>query len=193
MTDGPGTTGAGWYPDPDRTGQDRWWDGHAWTSKRRPHDAPHLTPTVIAAPTRSARPNPYARSSGSSTGAGASTGSPWGARTRPRSTTWGGASGAGFGGRSTTANPNQLTTVGFVMSLVGIVMSVFGLLSLAGAIVSLLALPRARRLAAAGSARTGRGIAIAGVVIGGLSFFGWMLIWLVVGLTTLLPTTIGAG
>tara|TARA_R100001132_G_C3245212_1_gene74457 strand:- start:518 stop:757 length:240 start_codon:yes stop_codon:yes gene_type:complete len=79
------------------------------------------------------------------------------------------------------------------MSLVGIVMSVFGLLSLAGAIVSLLALPRARRLAAAGSARTGRGIAIAGVVIGGLSFFGWMLIWLVVGLTTLLPTTIGAG
>ena len=65
MTDGPGTTGAGWYPDPDRTGQDRWWDGHAWTSKRRPHDAPHLTPTVIAAPTRSARPNPYARSSGS--------------------------------------------------------------------------------------------------------------------------------
>lgn len=185
MTDGPGPARAGWYPDPESSGQDRWWDGHSWSATRRPSEPPHLTPTVIPAPSRSQRPDPYARSGAS----GADGGSRF---TGPRVTPWGGRSTSGGGSPIGTANPNTLATVGFVMALLGVVVSVFGLVSLAGAVVSLFALPRARRLAAAGSARTGRGLAIAGAVIGGLSFFGWMLIWLIVGLTALLPTLTGA-
>ncbi len=31
--------GSGWYPDVERAGGERWWDGHAWTEYRRPASA----------------------------------------------------------------------------------------------------------------------------------------------------------
>lgn len=35
----PGQNAAGWYPDPERPGQDRWWNGERWTGVRRGTDA----------------------------------------------------------------------------------------------------------------------------------------------------------
>jgi len=50
MTDGPqtpGTTPAGWYPDPDAPGQNRYWDGAAWTDQRQAAELP-VSPSAPA-------------------------------------------------------------------------------------------------------------------------------------------------
>lgn len=46
------TPAAGWYPDPERPGQQRYWDGVAWTEARQPADftAPPPPPTGYAPP-----------------------------------------------------------------------------------------------------------------------------------------------
>jgi len=52
-------TPAGWYPDPDDSGSQRYWDGSAWTEHRAPVQAPSEPaveqPTVVV-PTRPASP-----------------------------------------------------------------------------------------------------------------------------------------
>lgn len=60
---------------------------------------------------------------------------------------------------------NVPAIVGFVLAVVGIIAPV-GVLTLAGGIVSIVGLQRARFLADAGVPATGRGLAIAGVILG---------------------------
>ncbi|MGA9277162.1 DUF2510 domain-containing protein, partial [Ilumatobacter sp.] len=43
---GAGSTPAGWYPDVERAGGERYWDGSAWTEHRRP--APQFAPPTNA-------------------------------------------------------------------------------------------------------------------------------------------------
>jgi hypothetical protein len=38
-------TPAGWYDDPEQPGQQRWWDGNAWTEQRAPGTAAPAAPT----------------------------------------------------------------------------------------------------------------------------------------------------
>ncbi len=48
MSDTP--TPPGWYPDVERAGGERWWDGHAWTEYRRPAGGGPTQPTTPGAP-----------------------------------------------------------------------------------------------------------------------------------------------
>jgi hypothetical protein len=40
----------GWYPDPNGTPQERWWNGDVWTDATRPYDAPQPMPTMAMVP-----------------------------------------------------------------------------------------------------------------------------------------------
>jgi len=51
------TTPAGWYPDPTVPGQERWWDGAAWTEAVRPVATPP-TPTQPPPPPQAPAPPP---------------------------------------------------------------------------------------------------------------------------------------
>lgn len=54
------TPAPGWYPDPDRADTIRYWDGSAWTDKRRPRPGWTQTDTARAGPTPPA-PGGYLR------------------------------------------------------------------------------------------------------------------------------------
>jgi hypothetical protein len=49
MTDAH-TAPAGWYPQPDGSGGQRWWDGERWTEHTSPLTAPAVAPVYAAAP-----------------------------------------------------------------------------------------------------------------------------------------------
>ena len=49
----PSSPPAGWYADPEREGQRRYWDGQTWTSDR--HAAPVAQPPVVTPKKRSAQ------------------------------------------------------------------------------------------------------------------------------------------
>jgi hypothetical protein len=100
---------AGWYPDPDRDGQDRWWDGTAWSDTRRTTTAPASAPTPVVR--------------------------------------------------------NNLALIGFILAMSGFVLPLV-VNSFAGGIVSIIGLRRSKHLAGTGILSNGRGLSIAGILIG---------------------------
>ncbi|HXR44411.1 MAG TPA: DUF2510 domain-containing protein [Pseudolysinimonas sp.] len=67
---------------------------------------------------------------------------------------------------------NTMATLGFVFALGGIIINLAGLTALAGAILSIIGLRRARELRAQGVSPDGHGMALAGVIVG----FAWFAI-----------------
>jgi hypothetical protein len=101
---------AGWYPDPEHGGQDRWWDGTGWTDTRRATgDA--ATPAAM----------PVVR--------------------------------------------NNMALIGFILSVSGFILPLV-INSFAGGIVSIIGLRRSQHLAGTGILSNGRGLSIAGILIG---------------------------
>lgn len=150
MSDAPAPA-AGWYADPENPSGERWWNGAGWSDQKRP--------TTVAAPVAPAsapatgftfgvpagdepRPDPYAPTAYSPTSYSPT---PYGAP-RPGTT-------------------NGLAIAGLVVSAAGwIVLGV--LASIAGIILSGFGLARAKQAEAAGLPNSGRGLAMAGLVIG---------------------------
>jgi hypothetical protein len=121
---------AGWYPDPEILGHDRWWDGSTWTDNRRVSGdaaAPPAGPPAYA-------PAPVAR--------------------------------------------NNMAVIGFFLSLSGFILP-FIINSIAGGIVSIIGLRHSKKLAGTGVFSNGRGISIAGILIGFI--WGALCLFLVVG------------
>jgi hypothetical protein len=201
MSDPNALTAAGWYPDPDDAASDRWWNGVSWSDQRRarggatgwaPVAGPVTTasattasaqpapvppvpvPPVAPYPAGTTRPDPYAGNASPGVGSPASAGYP-GSAAYPGPATYPGPAGYaptadGVGAR------NPLAVGGMVTSLVALACNfiLFGAPGITGAILSIVALRRANRLARSGvTTGTGRGMAITGIVVG----FTGALLW----------------
>lgn len=174
---------AGWYADPEDPAGERWWNGSGWSDHKRaatvgadaaPGDevpripAPADTGFTFGAPAApAARPDPYAPAAPYTT-------------TTPYAATPYAAAPYGAPQRS---NTNGLAIAGLAVSAGGWIIA--GVLAaIAGIILSGFGLARARQMEAAGHPNSGRGIAMAGLVIGivvlvlGVLFFVVYLVFL---------------
>jgi hypothetical protein len=115
---------AGWYPDPEIPGQDRWWDGTTWSETRRASDAARGAASAPVAPQQAAPPPAAA-----------------------------------------PVVRNNAALIGLILSLSGFLLPLV-INSFAGGIVSIVGLRRSTQLAATGSSSSGRGMSIAGILVG---------------------------
>lgn len=158
---------AGWYADPENAAGERWWNGSGWSDHKR--DATLAAPTAASTPTpppapvetgftfgspasAAARPDPYAPPPAVqappyyAAPASPYAPAPYGAAA-PRSTT------------------NGLAIAGLAVSAAGWLV-LGGIAAIAGIILSGFGLSRARQLEAAGVPNSGRGLAMAGLIVG---------------------------
>ncbi len=143
----------GWYPDPEFPGHDRFWDGANWTEQRR---------TSVAAPVAGIPPV-----AAGSAGAGLYIpGEP--AMVPPPAPAY----------APVPIQRNNLALVGFILSASGVVLP-FVLNSLAGGLITIIGLRQSKRLPGNGILSTGRGLSIAGILIGFI--WGGLTLLFVVG------------
>lgn len=149
---------AGWYEDPENPAGERWWNGSGWSDQKRaattaaaPAVASVADPTgfTFGSPAASGRPDLYAPPSYAAPPA-YSAGSPYVAP---------------YGAPSYGSRSNGLAIAGLIVSAGGWIIA--GVLaSIAGIILSAFGLARAKQAEAAGNPNSGRGIALAGLIIG---------------------------
>lgn len=140
---------AGWYPDPEIPGQDRWWDGTAWSETRRPTDAASGSASAAAAPQQPAPTvTPGRRGPGLYI---------------PGETVLQPAPAPPYA--PTPVVRNNPALIGLILSFSGFLLP-FVLNSFAGGIVSIVGLHRSTQLAGTGILSNGRGLSIAGILIG---------------------------
>ena len=139
---------AGWYPDPELAGHDRWWDGTTWTESRRvSSDSAAASPAPVSPPVGYAATMPRAPRGPGLYIPGETVLQPAPAYVAP------------------PVVRNNLAVIGFFLSLSGFILP-FVINSFAGGIVSIIGLRHSKKLAGTGIFSNGRGISIAGILIG---------------------------
>jgi hypothetical protein len=165
----------GWYADPENPAGERWWNGSGWSEHKRDSTAaaaaavpapvtPDSAGFTFGAPTLGApeaRPDPYAPPP-------TAVAQPY--YSSPYVT-------APYGAPAYGSGINGLALAGLIVSGVSwFIIPVFG--SIAGIILSAFGLSMAKRREAAGNPNTGRGLAMAGlivgIVIGAISLIGYV-------------------
>lgn len=159
MSDAPAPS-AGWYPDPEDPAGERWWNGSGWSDHKRPATPAPAAGFSFGVPAGDEpRPDPYAPAppASAATPYAPTTYAPATYASTPYAPTPYGAPRAG--------TTNGLAIAGLVVSAAGwLVLGV--LASIAGIILSGFGLARAKQAEAAGNPHSGRGMAMAGLVIG---------------------------
>ena len=162
------TPAAGWYPDADVVGGERWWDGVQWSDNRRP-SAPAIAPE--AAPPV---PLPPVAPGYTAAPADAAASTPGIARPAPGGYTVPPAYAAPSGAQPAAAQQNVLAIAGLIVSIVSLFIGIIGVVPIAGFVLSLLGFRKAPELGG-----RGRRLAIAGMIVAGVSLvflFGTMLL-----------------
>jgi hypothetical protein len=145
---------AGWYKDPENPAGERWWNGSGWSDQKRAATAAapvaESTGFTYGNPAAAGRPDPYAPPTYAPPPAYAP-GSPYVA--------------APYGAPAYGSRSNGLAIAGLIVSAGGWI--IFPVIApIAGIILSAFGLARAKQAAAAGNPNSGRGIALAGLIIG---------------------------
>ncbi len=157
---------AGWYPDPEHDGQDRWWDGANWADHRRPRGGAAAAPAAPSyAYVPAGTPEPYG-ANGAPSGAVAQ--QPYGVVPQP------------YGYSYAPAAPQNVPAlVGFILAIVGFVLGFifYGIIGLAGGIVSIVGLVKANQLRRAGVPTHRWGMALTGVIVGFAAPVLTILVW----------------
>jgi hypothetical protein len=163
---------AGWYPDTEVPGGERWWNGVQWSDQRRtsapaapppPPAAPAAAPAPEAAPAPPAAPG-YTAAPGD---AAASIPAPVGAAasTPGYSAVPGSVPPPAYAAQPVVSTQqNALAITGLCLSIVSLFIGFFGTVPIAGVVVSVLGYRKSVELGG-----KGRGLAIAGIIVGGIS------------------------
>lgn len=152
--------GPGWYPDPAEASHVRWWSGVAWTDHRAPKQAAAAAPAAPA-PVAS---QPLAPQPAAPVLAEAPPYVPFASHDAQRAYVAPPKLSRGEKDRQVRRN-NPLGYAGCVLALVGLIFNIFAIPSILATVFSAIGLAKSFDLERRGLI-TGRGIAIAGLVIG---------------------------
>lgn len=164
MSDASAPPPAGWYADPENPAGERWWNGSSWSDHKRAAGAPVAPAPASSAPVAvspatgftygstspDARPDPYAPV--------AASGAPY----RPAGPYY---APAPYGAAAPGQGTNGLALAGLLVGAIGwLIVPV--LAGAAGIVLSAIGLSQAKKREAAGHPNPGRGLAIAGLIVG---------------------------